>query len=281
MHTSTCIFHISIFPLVCFHFRYNFFCRCAIMKTLHRQNKSSPICITSHIPLHLKKGGDILQTAFPHVIAVTGHYGSGKTNFSVNLAISVSKDGVPVTIVDLDIVNPYFRTADFSVLLREHGIRVITPEYANTNLDIPILPASVDAAISQNDGLVILDVGGDDAGAIALGRYAQRIKNAGYDLLYVVNESRYLTKTPEEAAAMLAEIEQAARLKATGLVNNTNLGAATDLAIIRNSADFAGKVSALTNLPVRFTCVPESCAAQALLPDDFPVHRFVKAPWEE
>ena len=171
-----------------------------------------------------------MKTLFPHVIAVTGHYGSGKTNFSVNLAMAAAKDGIPVTVVDLDIVNPYFRTADFSALLCEHGIRVITPEYANTNLDIPVLPASVDAAISQNGGLVLLDVGGDDAGAIALGRYAQRIKNAGYELLY---------------------------------------------------AGFADKVSFLTGLPFRFTCVPDFCAAEELPPDFFPVRRFVKAPWEE
>lgn len=222
-----------------------------------------------------------MQTSFPHVVAITGHYGSGKTNFSVNLAIAAAKDGIPVTVVDLDIVNPYFRTADFSALLCEHGIRVITPEYANTNLDIPVLPASVDAAISQNSGLVILDVGGDDAGAIALGRYAQRMKNTGYDLLYVINESRYLTKTPEEAAAMLKEIEQAARLSATGLVNNTNLGADTNIELIRHSAGFADKVSFLTGLPVRFTCVPDFCITEELQPDCFPVHRFVKAPWEE
>ena len=157
------------------------------------------------------QGGEILQTIFPHVIAVTGHYGSGKTNFSINLAISIAKNGTSVTIVDLDIVNPYFRTADFSDLLDMQGIHVIVPEYANTNLDIPVLPASVDAAIAQKDGVVILDVGGDDAGAIALGRYAARIRDAGYDLLYVINENRYLTKTPEEAVSLLREIEQASR----------------------------------------------------------------------
>lgn len=222
-----------------------------------------------------------MLASFPHVVAVTGHYGSGKTNFSVNLAIAAAKNGISVTVVDLDIVNPYFRTADFSALLCEHGIHVITPEYANTNLDIPVLPASVDAAISQNSGLVILDVGGDDAGAIALGRYAQRMKNAGYDLLYVINESRYLTKTPEEAAAMLKEIEQASRLSATGLVNNTNLGADTKMELIQHSTGFADKVSLLTGLPVRFTCVPDFCIEGELPPDCFPVHRFVKAPWEE
>ena len=226
------------------------------------------------------QGGEILQTIFPHVIAVTGHYGSGKTNFSINLAISIAKNGTSVTIVDLDIVNPYFRTADFSDLLDMQGIHVIVPEYANTNLDIPVLPASVDAAIAQKDGVVILDVGGDDAGAIALGRYAARIRDAGYDLLYVINENRYLTKTPKQPVSLLREIEQASRLAATGLVNNTNLGPSTDQEILRHSSAYADKVSALTGLPVRFTCIPEFCKSDMAHLNAFPIRRFVKMPWE-
>lgn len=220
-----------------------------------------------------------MQINYKHIIAVTGHYGSGKTNFSVNLAIAAAKSGVPVTVIDLDIVNPYFRTADFSELLKENGISVITPVYANSNLDIPVLPASVDAALSQADRVVILDVGGDDAGAIALGRYAARIRNMDYDLLYVINESRYLTKTAEEAVSLLREIEGAARLQATGIVNNTNLGAETTANTVRKSAPFAEKVCGLTELPLRYTCIPEELSEEN--GGFFAVKRLVKAPWEK
>lgn len=216
--------------------------------------------------------------AFKHIIAVTGHYGSGKTNFSVNLALEAARQGREVIVIDLDIVNPYFRTADFDTLLKEAGITLITPAYANSNLDIPVLPASIDGALSNTNAVVILDVGGDDAGAIALGRYAPRICNMEYDLLYVINECRYLTKTAAEAVELLREIEMASRLKATGIVNNSNLGKETTAETVRHALPFANEVCTLTGLPLTCTCIPEAEAAE--YPEYFPIRRFVKAPWE-
>lgn len=99
------------------------------------------------------------------IYLITGHYGSGKTNFAVNLALSERKLGRTVTLVDLDIVNPYFRSADFASLLQEEGIGLVSPVYANTNLDIPALSGAVDAVFDNGGERVIIDVGGDDAGA--------------------------------------------------------------------------------------------------------------------
>lgn len=214
-----------------------------------------------------------------HIIAVTGHYGSGKTNFSVNLALEAAKRGKEVIVIDLDIVNPYFRTADFDDLLTNAGIKLITPAYANSNLDIPVLPASIDASLSNQDAIVILDVGGDDAGAIALGRYAPRILNMDYDLLYVINECRYLTRTADEAVELMREIEMASRLKATGIVNNTNLGKETTAETVLQSASFANAVCERAGLPLYCTCIPQEEAEH--YPELFPVSRFVKAPWEK
>ncbi len=220
---------------------------------------------------------NLLQILNKPITIITGHYGSGKTNAAVNLALSAAQAGQPVTIIDLDIVNPYFRTADFIPTLQAHDIQVIAPVYANSNLDIPVLPASVDAAFSQTERMVIVDVGGDDAGAIALGRYAKKIEARGYDLFCVVNARRYLTKDSSQAVSMLREIEQAARLLATGIINNTNLGPQTTPEILLDSVSFAADVCAKTGLPLVCTCTTQPVSG---LPDPFLVTRFVKAPWE-
>nr|MDE5740893.1 P-loop NTPase [Oscillospiraceae bacterium] len=159
---------------------------------------------------------------------VTGHYGSGKTNFSANLAVRLAESGEKVTVVDLDIVNPYFRSADFGELFGSKNIGLVAPLYANSNLDIPAISFDLERIATEN-GYLIIDVGGDDAGAIALGRYQKAFSAFVGDLamLYVVNCRRFLTSTAEEALSLMYEIESAAGMKHTAIVNNTNLLLAT------------------------------------------------------
>ncbi|WMJ22783.1 P-loop NTPase [Paludicola sp. MB14-C6] len=214
---------------------------------------------------------------------ITGHYGSGKTNVAVNLALKLHKSGKKVIIVDLDIVNPYFRTADFKELLEAQGIQVITPTFANTNLDIPALPAQINTIFDQQDSYIVIDVGGDDAGAIALGRYAHEIIKQDYDMFYVINERRYQTRNPQDAIALLHDIEACARVKATKLINNTNLGALTTVQTLTDSFEFADKISELTKLPIAFSCFNEACLNQEIdKQGDFilPVEIFVKPFYE-
>ncbi len=200
---------------------------------------------------------------FKRISIVTGHYGSGKTNIAVNMALSLAAEGKkPVTVVDLDIVNPYFRTADCRSRLEQAGIRVIAPVYANTNLDSPVLPPEIGGIFREDGGFCVIDVGGDDAGAVALGQFASRVEAAGYDMFYVISEKRYLTREPSQAAALLREIEQSSRLRATGLINNTHLGGETSLALVEASIPYAEAVSRLTGLPLAFTC-----ADRRLLPE--------------
>lgn len=223
------------------------------------------------------------------IIIITGHYGSGKTNLAVNLALMLAKDGVKndrdehVCLVDLDIVNPYFRSSDSTKLLNEAGVDVIAPLYAGSNLDIPALPAQVYGAFEDKSRRVIVDVGGDDAGAAALGRYVELIKNENnFAHYYVLNARRVLTQKPEESAAVLREIEAAGHLPVTALVNNTNLAQETDAATIRQSASFAEEVSRLTALPVVFTSVMEPVAGQlGDLPNILPVKIYVHTIWDE
>lgn len=210
---------------------------------------------------------------------ITGHYGSGKTNFSVNLALALADKGEKVSIVDLDIVNPYFRTADFSELFEDRGITLAASVYANSNLDIPAISFDVER-LANEEGYLIIDVGGDDDGAMALGRYSE-ILNSRDDvqMLYVINAYRYLVKEPEDTVALLKSIEAASRMKCTGLVNNSNLGDETNAVCVKNSLSFAKKVSELSGLPMLYTCVPNGETVGER--EEFPVKRYVKAPWEE
>lgn len=192
-----------------------------------------------------------------HII-ITGHYGSGKTHVAVNLALFLKKSGAAVTLIDLDTVNPYFRAADSQKLLTESGVRCILPDYANTNVDIPSIPAEIHSVFSsqaQPDKLpeyAIFDVGGDN-GAIALGAFSHRLTHDGYEMLYVINQFRPLTKTPEDAIEIMQEIEDCSRLRHTAVVNNSNIGDLTTSKTIYASHGYAEAVCALTGLPLAFT----------------------------
>lgn len=211
------------------------------------------------------------------VFLLTGDYGSGKTNLAVNLALLLADKG-KVSVVDMDTVNPYFRTADFGEMLAKRGINVVFPRYANTNLDIPVLDFDLEGVVSQSD-FTVIDVGGSDAGAYPAGRFESLFKSLGGELetLFVFNMYRLCGHTADEVVKTLRGIESACRLKCAGLVNNSNLGAETTPAIIAQTADFAEKVAEKTGLPLRFTCVTENEKRDET---HLPVKRLVKLPWE-
>lgn len=209
---------------------------------------------------------------------ICGHYGSGKTNLSLNLAIDTAKTGAQVTLVDLDIVNPYFRSSDYSGLLKEHGIRLIAPGSAGTALDVPALPAEI-YSVFESKGFVIFDVGGDDAGATALGRFSSRISAHGYEMLYVINHYRPLASRANDTAELLMEIEAASRLKATGIINNSHLMDDTTEKTILDSVAYAEKTAELLKLPVKMTAVPKHISIKKDIPDLYPITIYVRAPW--
>lgn len=183
-----------------------------------------------------------------------GHYGSGKTCIAVSYAKLIKKSGFDTSIIDLDIVNPYFRTKDSEKELTDAGINIIASEYANTNLDAPALPKEIYSAISNKKSHLVIDVGGDDRGAVALGRYAGDItEDNDYDMFFVASCYRPLTKTPEDALEVMREIEIASKIKFTGIVNNSNIGKATTAVDVKNSVEFINKLSQLAGIPVVMT----------------------------
>lgn len=211
---------------------------------------------------------------------ICGHYGSGKTNLSINMAIECVRSGKETTLIDLDVVNPYFRSSDYSEILTKEGIRVVGPNFANTNLDTPSLPASIDSIIS-GDGYTIIDVGGDDVGAAALGRYSDSISKKDYDMLYVINRCRSMTTTPRETADIMYEIERRCRLKATAIVNNSHMKQLTTVDTIIDSLEYADRTAEILGIPIRFTTAPRAVADSLnKTMDVYPVDVYVRTPWE-
>ena len=208
------------------------------------------------------------------VTLFAGHYGSGKTNLALNFARRLRRAGERVAVADLDIVNPYFRTQDSAAALAAEGIELVVSAFANSNVDFPAMPKEIYALVAARDRKVVMDVGGDDRGALALGRYVPDLKSEGdYEMLAVVNASRPLTRTAADAVAVLREIEAACALPFTGVVNNTNLGQETTAATVLDSLAYADDVAARLGVPLRFTSVvaPLADALAGRVPHLFPL----------
>ena len=190
-----------------------------------------------------------------------GHYGSGKTNIAVNFALLLAKEGKKVCIADLDIVNPYFRTKDSAKVLADAGVELISPQFANTNVDLPALPAEAYRLVQDKRVYGIMDIGGDDRGAYALGRYVPGIlQENDYRMVFVANCYRPLTRTPEDALEVMREIEAACGLPFTHIVNNSNLASETTPETLLDSLDYMAKLSQISGLPLLAHTVMESVA---------------------
>ncbi len=193
-----------------------------------------------------------------------GHYGSGKTNIAVNFALHLRKVGHPVAIADIDVVNPYFRTKDSQRELEAAGVEVIALPFANTSVDLPSLPQEVYGLVQRRDKKVVMDIGGDDRGAYALGRYRPYIlEENDFDNLFVVNFFRPLTRTAEEAYEVFREVEAAAGIPFTGIVNNSNIGPETKISDVINTKALAEELSKLSGVPVVMTTVEKSLCEEA------------------
>ena len=180
-----------------------------------------------------------------------GHYGSGKTNIAVNYALLLAKEHKKVCIADLDIVNPYFRTKDSSDVLEQAGVELISPKFANSNVDLPALPAESYKLVRDKSVYGIMDIGGDDRGAYALGRFVPDIlAENDYRMAFVANCCRPLTRTPEDALEIMREIEAACGLQFTCIVNNSNLGELTDPQVILDSISYIETLCSLSGLPL-------------------------------
>jgi hypothetical protein len=213
----------------------------------------------------------------------TGHFGSGKTEVAVNYALQLSKIYTNTAIVDFYIVNPYFRTADVRQELEQNGLRVITPIYANTNVDVPALPAEISSLFDSKEYYVVFDVGGDDVGAKAISRYREEIFEDDYEIFFVINTKRPMTGTPEKIEAIIHEVEDSSRLKVTGLVNNTNLLENTTLEDMIEGHRLIEQVSKKLDIPIAFASGLSNVISKLKGKTDMellPMKKLIKLPWE-
>ena len=192
-----------------------------------------------------------------------GHYGSGKTNIAVNYALLLAREGKKVCIADLDIVNPYFRTKDSAQVLEQAGVELISPKFANTNVDLPALPAESYRLVQDKSTYGVMDIGGDDRGAYALGRFTPFIlEEDNYRMAFVVNFCRPLTTTAEAALEVMREIEAACGMKFTCIVHNTNLGPETTAETVTGAKDQLNSLCSLSGLPLWMQTAPTEVARE-------------------
>jgi len=212
----------------------------------------------------------------------TGHFGSGKTEVAVNFALNSATDEKKVAIVDLDIVNPYFRTADAKSELENKGVWVVTPMYANTNVDVPALPPEMNTILEKKEYNVILDIGGDDLGAKVLARYKDDIMKQGYCMYFVVNAKRPMTDTAEKLEQMIHEIESSCGLKVSKLINNTNLLEHTNVDVVVEGHGMIKRISDKLGIPIEFVSgfVDLIDGVQNKIDVEvFPLKKLIKLPW--
>lgn len=212
--------------------------------------------------------------------AVVGHYGSGKTEFSLNMALAAKAAGRRALVADMDIVNPFFRSAEQGERLKRAGVELIAPPYALTGVDLPVLSPEIYAIFEQPERFCVLDVGGDDAGAAALGGLSGRLAAQGADLYYVVNPYRPFSNTVERVMEMMERIQRRARLQVTGLVNNANLGEETGAEELLEGRTLLEKVSRRCGVPVVCECGFEGVLQQLPPgPPSFSIARYLMPEW--
>ena len=214
---------------------------------------------------------------------VTGHYGSGKTEIAINMALKLRKEHENVVICDMDIVNPYFRTNDIRQFLTENGIRVIASDYASTNIDLPLLPGDILSVFTDKSVYAVLDLGGDDDGAVALGKYHAYLKDEDYDMFFVLNALRPDTSNIEDIKILSENIQIMSRAKITGLINNTNLSYLSEAKHLLESLDFAQEAASTLGVPLSYIAgtkeILESLPQQ-LKNKAFCLDLFMKLPFD-
>ncbi|MDP8202465.1 MAG: ATP/GTP-binding protein [Candidatus Tenebribacter burtonii] len=218
------------------------------------------------------------------LIIVIGAFGSGKSEYSINLAREYSQKGKQVTLVDLDVVNPYFRSRDIRDQFTKKGITVIAPEGEFQYADLPMLSPRIMGAVQNYSNTVILDVGGDPSGCRTLARYVTNIKKRGYEMHFVINTKRPFTSDENGITEMLKMLEFTSKLEVTELICNTNLMEYTTFGIIEEGINIINDVSIKENIKFNLFTVLDKYTEH--IPNQINgktriiLYYFLSKPWE-
>lgn len=191
------------------------------------------------------------------ILVLVGNYGSGKTEISLNLALKLARRGEKVTLVDLDIVNPYFRSSERTELLEKEGVKVYAPSFAMSTVDVPSLPADIQAVFADKSRRVIFDVGGDDTGAAALGQYKPYFDQDDVEVLFVVNAFRPLSGDADSVCDLMLRVAGRSRLSPTAVINNANVAWETEESDLVRGEELLREVSSRMNLPIGYLCAKQ------------------------
>ncbi|NLY84825.1 MAG: ATP-binding protein [Tissierellia bacterium] len=213
---------------------------------------------------------------------ITGHYGSGKSEFSVNYAVKLAEKGRKVALADLDIVNMYFRSREKAKEMEKLGVKVIASQINTPAVEVPSISAEVYAPLQDESYDFVIDVGGDQVGARALGRYVNYFKEGEYDMFFILNANRPETQSAEKAYEYMVKIQDVSRAKITGIVNNTHLLKATTVEDVLRGQELAMELKSITGIPIRYISVLEDLVPQ--LPKDLegeilPIKLFLRDDW--
>lgn len=224
---------------------------------------------------------------------IIGNFGSGKTELALNMAFEAAKKGEKVTLVDIDVINPYFRSTERKPELEAAGIRLISPNFTSSGVEVPSIPPEIYSVFSDDSDLVIFDVGGDPVGAIAMGQYYWKFKELeNFEVWYVINIRRPLSPGVAENVEMIGKICGVSRLTVTGILNNTNLAHETTTADLFDGLEVTRQLTEATGLPVIGTIgTPEVLEAfleeakkrdipEKLIGKPFPIERYMHRDWE-
>lgn len=226
------------------------------------------------------KGGEFLS----RIKIFTGHFGSGKTEFAINYALDLAKKGEKVVLADMDIVNPYFCSRDVEDILNQNSIRLIASNKKFSNAELAVVPAEVLAVFNDKSYQVIMDVGGDDQGAVVLGQYNRYFKEEPYDMFFVINNNRPLTESAADTIDYLRSVERVSRLKVTHLVSNTNLSYETKIEDILHGDKIVREVSEKTGIPYEYTLCRKDFLGELkgkVIGELYGLDIFMKPPWRQ
>ena len=223
---------------------------------------------------------------------IIGNFGSGKTELALNMAFEAAAEGQKVTLVDIDVINPYFRSTERKAELEAAGIRLISPNFTSSGVEVPSIPAEIFSVFSDASDLVVFDVGGDPVGAIAMGQYYGYFRELeNFEVWYVINCRRPLSSGADENLEMIGKITGVSRLRVTGILNNTNLAHETTPKDLFDGLEITREVSERSGLPIIGTIgTPEVLekfleeAAERGVPERligraYPITRYMHRDW--